>query len=68
MVDTAKTTKKCHVDGHVCLCDSVHRGGDERQSEGDALCNFGVHRHIASGKANVPWEDKKVVIAIWHKY
>ena len=63
MMDTTEATKKCHVDGHVCLRDGVHGRRDEGQLEGDALCNFGVQGHIAGGKANVPWEDEKVVIA-----
>lgn len=46
VVDDTETAQECHVNGHVVLGDSIHRGGEKRRLQGDALRNRGVQGDI----------------------
>jgi hypothetical protein len=62
VVNNTKTTLESHVDGHLVLCDSVHRGRDEGGLEGDTLGDRRIERDFRGSEANVAGEEQEVIV------
>ena len=48
MMNNTETSEKGHVDGHVMFGDSVHRGGQKRRFQGNALGDRGIKSNFGS--------------------
>ncbi|KAI6769888.1 hypothetical protein HG530_004517 [Fusarium avenaceum] len=62
VVNNTKTTLESHVDGHLVLRDSVHRGRDEGGLEGDTLSDGRIERDFRGSEANVAGEEQEVIV------
>lgn len=62
VVDDTKTALQSHVDGHLILSHSVHRGGDKGSLESDALGDLGVKRDGGGGEADVAGEEEEIIV------
>jgi hypothetical protein len=48
VMDNTETSEKRHVDGHVVFSDSVHRRGQKRRFQGNALGDRGIKGNFGS--------------------
>lgn len=62
VMNNTQSALQGHVNCHLMLSDSVHGGGNKRSSQGDALRDWGFQVDIGSCKANITWQDEKVVV------
>lgn len=62
VVDDTNASQKRHVDGHVLLGDSVHRGRHKRGLQRDLLGQFGLQLDGGRWEVDQTRQDQKVIV------